>query len=201
MVSGFCPQLTSLFQLQRLANYITHNEQSSMPVLHCLLSLIQPTSLCSLKLSCNSVPSRNMTGLTRLDYSKDFLVTLCSLHFRVKVKVLVAQSCPDSLWLHGNVAHQVPLSMEFSRLEYWSGLPFLSPRDLLNPGVKPGSPALQVDSSLSEPPGKTTPELTWKFAVATLLKVVCGVSFGIITLCFSIHFQHKIVHMFHWKTF
>ena len=52
------------------------------------------------------------------------------------------------------VAHQAPLSMEFSRQEYWSGLPFLSSGDLPDPGIKPGSPALQRDSLLSEPPGK-----------------------------------------------
>ena len=44
------------------------------------------------------------------------------------------------------VAHQAPLSMEFSRHEYWSGLPFPSPEDLPNPGIKPRSPALQADS-------------------------------------------------------
>ena len=44
------------------------------------------------------------------------------------------------------VAHQDPLSMEFSRQEYWSGLPFPSPGDLHNPGIEPGSPALQADS-------------------------------------------------------
>ena len=38
------------------------------------------------------------------------------------------------------VAHQAPLSIEFSRPEYWSGLPFPSPRDPLDPGIKPGSP-------------------------------------------------------------
>ena len=42
--------------------------------------------------------------------------------------------------------HQDPLSMEFSRQEYWSGLPFPSPGDLHNPGIEPGSPALQADS-------------------------------------------------------
>ena len=36
-------------------------------------------------------------------------------------------------------AHQAPLSMEFSRQEYWSGLPFPTPGDLVNPGIKPGS--------------------------------------------------------------
>ena len=44
------------------------------------------------------------------------------------------------------VAYQAPLSMGFSRQEYWSGLPFPSPGDLPDPGIKPGSPALQVDS-------------------------------------------------------
>ena len=48
------------------------------------------------------------------------------------------------------VAHQAPLSREFSRQEYWSGLPFLSPGDLPNPGIEPQSPALLVDSLLSE---------------------------------------------------
>ena len=52
------------------------------------------------------------------------------------------------------VAHQAPLSMEFSRQEYWSGLPFPPPGDLPNPGIKPRSPALQADSLPSEPPGK-----------------------------------------------
>ena len=46
------------------------------------------------------------------------------------------------------IAHQAVLSMEFSRQEYWSGLPFCSPGDLLNPGIEPRSPALQVDSLL-----------------------------------------------------
>ena len=44
--------------------------------------------------------------------------------------------------------------MEFSRQEFWSGLPFSFPGDLPNPGIKPGSPTLQADSLLSEPPGK-----------------------------------------------
>ena len=44
--------------------------------------------------------------------------------------------------------------MRFSRQGYWSGLPFPSPGDLPNPGIEPGSPALQADTLLSEPPGK-----------------------------------------------
>ena len=52
------------------------------------------------------------------------------------------------------VAHQAPLSMGFSRQEYWSGLPFPSPGDLPDPGIEPRSPALEADALTSEPPGK-----------------------------------------------
>ena len=51
-------------------------------------------------------------------------------------------------------AYQAPPSMGFSRQEYWSGLPFPSPGDLPDPGIKPGSPAFQADALTSEPPGK-----------------------------------------------
>ena len=50
------------------------------------------------------------------------------------------------------VADQAPLSMEFSRQEYWSGLPFPAVGDLPDSGVEPVSPASQADSLLSEPP-------------------------------------------------
>ena len=51
------------------------------------------------------------------------------------------------------VAHQGSLSKKFSGQEYWSGLPFPSPENLPNPGMEPVSPASQVDSLPSEPPG------------------------------------------------
>ena len=54
------------------------------------------------------------------------------------------------------VACQVLLSMEFSRQEYWYGLPFPSPGNLPDPGIKPRSPALQAESLPSEPPGELT---------------------------------------------
>ena len=44
--------------------------------------------------------------------------------------------------------------MKLSRQQYWNGLPFLSPRDIPNPGIKAGSPAVKADSLLSEPLGK-----------------------------------------------
>ena len=52
------------------------------------------------------------------------------------------------------VARQAPLSIEFSRKEYWSRLPCPSQGDLPDPGIEPGSPAQWTDSLLSEPPGK-----------------------------------------------
>ena len=62
------------------------------------------------------------------------------------------QSCLFvTLW---TVARQAPLSMGFSRQEYWSELPFPSPRDLPKKGIKPRSAALQADTLPSELPGK-----------------------------------------------
>ena len=57
---------------------------------------------------------------------------------------------PDSA-TQWTVAHQAPLSMGFSRQGYWSGLPFPSPGDLPDPGIKLRSPALQADTLPSEP--------------------------------------------------
>jgi len=48
------------------------------------------------------------------------------------------------------IAYQAPLSRGFSRQEYWNGLPFPSPGDLPDPGIKPGSPELQADSLPTE---------------------------------------------------
>ena len=75
-----------------------------------------------------------------------------SCFFCVKMKVLTAQLCLfANSW---TAAHQASLSMGFSRQEHWSGLPFPSSRDLPDPGIKPRSPALEADSSPSEPPGQ-----------------------------------------------
>ena len=63
------------------------------------------------------------------------------------VGCLVTKSCP-TLVTPWTVACQAPLSMGFSRQEYW--LPFPSPGDLPDPGIEPGSPALQADSLLTE---------------------------------------------------
>ena len=74
-----------------------------------------------------------------------------SLYLESESKVV--QSCP-TLVSPGTVALQAPLSMQFSRQEYFSWLPFPSPGDLPHPGIELGSPALQADSLLpSEIPG------------------------------------------------
>ena len=72
------------------------------------------------------------------------------------MEMLVAQSLYVTAW---TVAPQAPLSMGFSKPEYWSGLPFPSPGDFPTLGIEPGSPAVQADSLPSEPPGRPRHEL------------------------------------------
>ena len=79
--------------------------------------------------------------------------TMFMLNLLVKVKV----KSLSHVWLFATpwtVACQAPLSMGFSRQEYWSRLPFPSPGNLSNPGIEPRSSALQADTLTSEPPGK-----------------------------------------------
>ena len=81
------------------------------------------------------------------------LLQLEKVKVKVKVKSLSRVRLFATPW---TVAYQGPQSMEFSRQEYWSGLPFPSPGDLPDPEIKPGSPTLQADALPSEPPGKLT---------------------------------------------
>ena len=77
--------------------------------------------------------------------------------WKVKVKSLSRVQLFVTPW---TVAYQDPLSMGFSRQECWNGLPFPSPEDLPDPGIEPGSPALQADALPSEPPGKPSKDET-----------------------------------------
>ena len=77
---------------------------------------------------------------------------LFKVKVRVKVKLLSNVRLFATPW---TVAHQAPPPMGFSRQEYWSGLPFPSPGDLPDPGIKPRSPALRAYALTSEPPGKS----------------------------------------------
>ena len=85
---------------------------------------------------------------------------LCGLRRFLRTKKLKA-NCLQYIYMlrfhakwNNNIAHQAPLSTGFSRQEYWSGLPFPSPGDLHDPGIKPRSLALQADFSLSESWGR-----------------------------------------------
>ena len=70
----------------------------------------------------------------------------------MKVKLLSHVGLFAAPW---TVAYQAPPSIRFSRQEYWSGLPFPSLWNLPDPGIEPGSAALQADALPSEPPGKS----------------------------------------------
>ena len=76
----------------------------------------------------------------------------CGICGRISGVRQCTKSCP-TLATPWTVACQAPLSMGFSRQEYWSGLPFPSPRNLTDPGIKPRSPAMQAEALTSEPPG------------------------------------------------
>ena len=76
---------------------------------------------------------------------------------KVKVKLLSPVRLFSTPW---TVACQAPLSMEFSRQEYWSGLPVPSPGDLPDPAIEP-SPTFQADALPSELPGKPLDSQRW----------------------------------------
>ena len=88
------------------------------------------------------------------------------------------------------VAHQAPLPMGFFRQEYWSGLPFPSPGDLPNPGIKPVFPALAGGFFTTEPPGK----LYYPFNVHRIYSYVPSFISTISDMCtyFSLAWQRLI---------
>ena len=98
------------------------------------------------------------------------------------------------------IACQAPLSMEISRQEQWSGLPLPSPEDLPDPGIEPGSPALQADSSPSEPLG--TPQLSsiiiqsfynitdYKPCAVCYIPITCFITGGLHILIFLAYSSH-----------
>ena len=84
-------------------------------------------------------------------------------------EVRVTQSCPT---LCDPMDYTVPGLLQARMLEWIEGKPFLSPGDLPNPGIKPRSPPLQVDSLPSEPPGK--PRLNGPFITTRTQQRHCG---------------------------
>ena len=82
-------------------------------------------------------------------------------------------SIAESCWtLCDSVGHQAPLSVGFSRQEYWSGLPFPTPRDLPNTGMEPASPAVPGIFFTSEPPGQPC----WHLALGNSSLMRAGVA-------------------------
>ena len=109
------------------------------------MNLVRCHSLLYLSKGKIEALSRFMS-LTAPTHSESVFVCCC----------LVAKSCP-TLATPWTLAHQAPLSMGFPRQEYWSGLPFPSPGDLLDPDIKPRSlmsPALAGRFFTTESPGK-----------------------------------------------
>ena len=96
-------------------------------------------------LTCSNLRPRSGTNpRMRTEEGQTFLM-VCLITVRVSCSIV-----SDSLWPYGlELACQAPLSMEFCRQGYWTGLPSPIPGDLLDPGMEPRSPALQADSSLS----------------------------------------------------
>ena len=105
---------------------------------------------CHFLLQCMKVKRESEAGQScpTLSDPRDCSLPGSSIHGIFQARAVVSDSATP--W---TIAHQAPPSMEFSRQEHWSGLPFPSPGDLPNPGIEPGSPALWADALLSEPPG------------------------------------------------
>ena len=113
------------------------NETVYEAVIQCFHSALNHDSYLELPINHSTSKAFSLHGRK----ISNFLCVVCFSHVRLF-------STP---WI---VAHQAPLSIEFSRQEHWSGQSFPSPGDLPNLGIKPGSPASQANSLPSEPPGK-----------------------------------------------
>ena len=145
-----CPSLISRSLLKFMSI------EFSMPSIHLILChplLLLPSIFPSIRVFSNELAlcirwPKYWSFTFSISHSNEILPMM---PFYGDVCVLV--SCVRLFATPWTIAYQAPLSVEFCRQEYWSGLPFPSPGDLPNPGIKAGSTALQVDSSSSEPPG------------------------------------------------
>ena len=99
--------------------------------------------------------------IAKWELSRDFIPELVCPNLEVKWSEVKSLTC---VWLFATpwtAACQAPLSMGFSRQEYTSGLPLPSPGDLPNPGIEPGSPALQADAFTVWATREVHPNLIW----------------------------------------
>ena len=129
-------QATQLFNASSVVGHVIKRPSSLVPIHICPSMCLFPRLPCP---RSSSLPLfKPLTSLLR--YRKEKKVKSLS-----RVRLFVTP------W---TAAYQATPSMEFSRQEYWSGLPFPSPGDLPDPGIKLRSPALQADALPSKPPGK-----------------------------------------------
>ena len=132
--ASLCARNSSEISLQETKSYYTTLNGKSTPFSPSLVRVITANSWCFCENeSFGGVPKETKKGGRRL---------------RVNRSVMPDSAIP---WIG---ARQAPPSMGFSRQEYWNELPFPSPKDLPDPGIKPRSPAMQADSLPVEPPGK-----------------------------------------------
>ena len=108
------------------------------------------------------IPRGKVPKLRRLQFQTIYVSSNC----------LVSKSSPNSFANPRTAARQAPLSMGFPRKEYWSGLPFPSPGDFPNPGIKPVSPALASGFFTTEPPGKACYSMLSTSAPHTTLSIL-----------------------------
>ena len=115
-----------------------------------LIRFLNDRKYCFIKLKLNDLHFLRIMFYKNsiLNIHENFIICL-KVKSKVKVKLLSRVQLFSTPW---TVAYQAPLSMGFSRQRYRSGLPFPSPGDLPNPGIEPGSPALQADTLPYEPP-------------------------------------------------
>ena len=134
----------------------------------------------------NSIPLWGCVPFVSSHLSMDIWV------FPLKSRSKVTQSLSRVLLFATprTVAYQVPLSMGFSRQEYWSGLPFRSPGDLTNPGIEPGSPSLQTDALPSE-------SLLWTLVYKFLFEH----PYGLLTEEPPMYFPQKFHHLYLFSFF
>ena len=123
---------------------------------HCLFISDGVQAMCTLLVGCHLPPYYIPSVKLQMRHNKLFLKLLSRLVTALFLKHVFVLNRFSFFVTPWTVACQAPLSMGFPSQEHWSGLPFPSPRDLLDPGIELGSPALQANCLPAEPPGKPT---------------------------------------------
>ena len=146
---------------------------------------------------CSGVNLFSFTFLLRYNwFTMLCLFQVCSKVIQLWKNSRIVMSDSAIPWI---VACPTPLSMEFPRQEYWSGLSFPSPGDLPDPRIKPRSPALQAGSLPTEPPGKPPCIYTQIYSFQILFQCWLLQNIRYSSLCYthllSIYFIYSSVYM------